>query len=100
LARSPEQIRIIDVFDVLSPAHDYQPRTTNGSHAARVTQDAWAQLAAAVRDTLAGLTLADLSGLTNFAGRDDRTAGGLALDASGHSGELPPGGREEVTSPS
>jgi Rrf2 family iron-sulfur cluster assembly transcriptional regulator len=99
LARRPEQIRLIDVFDIVSPGVDYQPRSTNGSHAALVTQDAWGRIAGAVRAALAELTLADLIGEEDVAGRDDRTAG-AALDAPGDSDALPPGGREEVASPS
>src|SRR4051794_13925775 len=41
LARPADEIRIIDVFDAVSPGHDYLPRPANGSHAATVTVDAW-----------------------------------------------------------
>ncbi len=98
LARHPADICIVDVFDALSPGLAYEPRPTNGSDAAALTQDAWARLATAVRDSLRRLTLADLTGL-DAGQRGDRTAGGLALEASDSAGELRPGGREEVAVP-
>ena len=99
LARPPGEIAMSEVFAVLSPGLGYEPRPMNGSRAAAVTQNAWLQLADAVRSTLGRVTLADLVSVTGVAGRDDRTASGLALDASGDSDDLRPGGREEVASP-
>lgn len=105
LARRPEDIRLVDVFDAVSPAAGSDPRTANGSVAATRARDAWTTVAAALRDALRRLTVADLVGadlagldLTG-SGRGDRTAGGLALEASGSAAELRPGGREEVVAP-
>jgi Rrf2 family protein len=97
LARPADQIRIIDVFDAVSPGHDYMPRQANGSHAAAVTEQAWSTLSRATRDVLTRLTLADLTGTSLE--RGDRTAGGLALDPSGISADSIRGGREEVVAP-
>jgi Rrf2 family iron-sulfur cluster assembly transcriptional regulator len=98
LARNPSEIRILDVFDALSPGGSYEPRPTNGSLAAALTQEAWANLATAVGDALRRLTLADLTGIEDLE-RGDRTAGGLALEASDPAGDVRPGGREEVAVP-
>ncbi|MGZ6995798.1 MAG: RrF2 family transcriptional regulator [Acidimicrobiia bacterium] len=100
LARPPEEIRVVEVFEILSPGIGYEPRSTNGSAAAALTETAWVRLSAAVRAALETMTLADLVGLEPAAARGDRTAGGLALGTSGDSGELRPGGREEISSPS
>lgn len=99
LARGPHEIRMLEVFEALSPGGD-APYATNGSAAASRTRDAWAVLAAATRDALVRLTLADLTaGPAPEPGRGDRTAGGLALEASDSAGPLPPGRREEVVAP-
>jgi Rrf2 family protein len=98
LARNPSDIRIIDVFDAVSPGVGYEPRTTNPGYAAALTQEAWAHLATAVRESLRRLTLADLTGVDTRE-RGDRTAGGMALEASDPAGDLRPGGREEVAVP-
>jgi Rrf2 family iron-sulfur cluster assembly transcriptional regulator len=98
LSREPAEIRIIDVFDALSPGGSYEPRPTNGSYAAVLTQEAWGRLAGTVRDSLRRLTLADLTGV-EARERGDRTAGGLALEASDPAEDFRPGGREEVTVP-
>jgi len=97
LARGAEQIRVIDIFDAVSPGDDYEPRPANGSHAAALTVDAWSTLSGATRDVLTRMTLADLTGTSLE--RGDRTADGLALDASGNSADSVRGGREEVVAP-
>ena len=99
LARGPGEIRMIEVFEAVSPAGG-ATSAANGSAAAARTQEAWAVLAAATRDALGGLTLADLTTEPpHGAGRGDRTAGGLALETSDSAGVLPPGAREEVVVP-
>ena len=99
LARGPREIRMIEVFEAVSPAGG-ATGAANGSAAAARTQEAWAVLAAATRDALGGLTLADLTTEpARGTGRGDRTAGGLALEASDSAGVLPPGAREEVVAP-
>ena len=97
LARAADDIRVIDVFDAVSPGHDYEPRPAGGSRAAAVTAEAWSTLSGASRDVLTRMTLADLTGTAIE--RGDRTAGGLALDASGVSADSVRGGREEVAAP-
>jgi Rrf2 family protein len=101
LARAPEQICLLDVFDLFSPGEDYEPRPTNESTAAAVTQEAWSQIRVEVRGTLSRLTLADVvaAGPPPPSERGDRTAYGLALETSGDSVDLHPGGREEIGSP-
>src|SRR5690242_11230445 len=76
LARRPDQVRIIDVFDAVSPGQAYQPRPSTESLAADLTHAAWTTLDGVVRAALAGVTLADLLSAPE---RDDRTAGGLAI---------------------
>ena len=94
LARHPADICIVDVFDALSPGLAYEPRPTNGSDAAALTQDAWARLATAVRDSLRRLTLADLTGLD--AGRTRRShrrwAGARSIRLGGRAPSGGPGG--------
>lgn len=63
LARRPDGIRVSEIFDAVSPGTGYQPRAANGSLAAELTQDAWANLASAMRSTLDQITLADLAGV-------------------------------------
>ncbi len=79
LARSPAEIRIIDVFDAVSPGQAYEPRPNTDSVAADLTRSAWTSLDAVVRDALGRVTLADLLSAPE---RDDRTAGGLAIEPS------------------
>jgi Rrf2 family protein len=79
LARSAAEIRIIDVFDAVSPGQAYEPRPTTDSVAADLTRAAWTSLDAVVRDALGRVTLADLLSAPE---RDDRTAGGLAIEPS------------------
>jgi len=99
LSRRPDQIRVIEIFDALSPGRDYEPRTANGSYPARLTNESWTTLAATVRGALTRLTLADLTGAGTSPARGDRTAGGLALDASGDSADSFRGGRAEALAP-
>jgi Rrf2 family protein len=63
LARPADEIRVVDIFDAVSPGHDYDPRPANGSRAATVTMHAWSTLSGATREALARMTLADLSGI-------------------------------------
>jgi Rrf2 family transcriptional regulator, iron-sulfur cluster assembly transcription factor len=79
LARPPAEIRIIDVFDAVSPGQAYEPRPSTDSIAAVLTRGAWTSLDAVVRAALGRVTLADL---LSGPGRDDRTAGGLAIEPS------------------
>jgi Rrf2 family iron-sulfur cluster assembly transcriptional regulator len=100
LARPPEEIRMVEVFDALSPevAAPSRVAAENGSRAAALTEVAWDRLAATVHGALSGLTLADLTG-ADARTRSDRTAGGLAFDASHSVRSLDPGGREELAAP-
>jgi Rrf2 family protein len=62
LIRSPKSVRIVEVFDALSPGTGYQPRTLEGaaSPAGVATETAWTDIACAIRAALERLTLADL----------------------------------------
>jgi Rrf2 family protein len=77
LARRPDEIRLIDVFDAVSPGEAYEPRASTESVAADLTRHAWLTLDHVVREALGRVTLADL---LNSPGRDDRIAGGLAIE--------------------
>ena len=79
LARRPDQIRLLDVFDAVSPGQAYEPRPNTESLAADLTRSAWTTLDGVVRAALARVTLADLLAAPE---RDDRTAGGLAIEPS------------------
>jgi Rrf2 family protein len=79
LARPPEQIHVVEIFEAVAPGRDYKPRLPEESQAATVTAEAWSALAGATRDLLARITLADLLAAPE---RDDRTAGGLAIEPS------------------
>jgi Rrf2 family protein len=83
LARPPEEIRIVEVFDAVAPGRGYAPPPPEGSVAAGVTMDAWSALADATRELLTRVTLADLLAAPE---RGDRTAGGLAIEPSGSGG--------------
>jgi Rrf2 family protein len=79
LARPPEQIRLIDVFDAVSPGQATEPSPSTESLAADLSRCAWTTLGGVVRAALANVTLADLLTAPQ---RDDRTAGGLAIEPS------------------
>lgn len=97
LARPLASIRLIEVFDALSPAPAGESGPDEGPLGVTVAADAWATLAGAIRDVLARITLADLvePALTG----SDRIAGGSALEPSDPAGELRRGGREEIVAP-
>jgi Rrf2 family protein len=73
LIRPPESLRIIEVFDALSPGFGYEPRSANASVAAVATESVWADIASAIRGALERLTLADLVA-TAVGDRDDEVA--------------------------
>jgi Rrf2 family protein len=73
LIRPPETLRIIEVFDALSPGGGYEPRSANASAAAVTTEAAWTDIAAAIRAALERVTLADLVA-TAANDRDDAAA--------------------------
>jgi Rrf2 family protein len=79
LARRPDQIRLIDVFDAVSSGQTYEPRPSTDSLAADLTHAAWTTIDGVMRAALERVTLADLLAAPE---RDDRTAGELAIEPS------------------
>jgi Rrf2 family protein len=79
LALRPERIRLIDVFDAVSPGRAAEPGPSPDSLAADLSRGAWTTLHRVVRTALTDVTLADLLAAPE---RDDRTAGGLAIEPS------------------